>query len=212
MLASEAQLVVVDFESTGSIGELPSEPWQIGMVWFDRGRAVPERRFCSLLRIGDRPFNPYAPGRHAVLRQELRAAPLLAELWRDLSRWLEGRALAGHSVATERKFLEEAFPLHGLGPWVDTLELSRIAYPRAPSHGLEDLLDLLHLRRTVDEACPGLQPHDALFDAVACAALLEHLLGLPHWQNVSLEELSRARAVRNRPRSRVTGLRRPRDG
>jgi len=111
-----------------------------------------------------------------------------------LSAWLQDRPLAAHHAATERKFLEEAFPLHRLGPWVDTLELVRIAYPRHPTHRLEELVSVLGLGARVETLCPGLAPHDALYDAVACAAVLEHLLALPHWRGVTVDDLAAARS------------------
>jgi DNA polymerase-3 subunit epsilon len=194
MLASEAQFTVLDFESTGSVEGFTNEPWQIGMVFFASGRVVGDCSFSSLLRVGQRPFNPYAPGRHALVREELAVAPLLADLWPLLSSWLVGRALVAHHAGTERKFVGETFPLHGFGPWVDTLELARIAYPASPSHRLEDLTETLGLEPRLRERCSGLAPHDALYDAVACALLLEHLLGLPQWQGVSVADLAAARS------------------
>ena len=38
--------------------------------------------------------------------------------------------------------------------------------------------------------CPGRGPHDALYDAVACGALLLHLLRQPGWETLSAEELA----------------------
>ena len=194
MLASEAQFAVLDFESTGSVAGFANEPWQIGMVSFAAGRAAAECSYSSLLRVGRRPFNIYAPGRHALVRDELAVAPLLTDLWPVLSSWLLERPLVAHHAATEQKFLGEAFPLHRFGPWVDTLELARIAYPGRASHRLEDLVEALALGPRVRGLCPGLAPHDALFDAVACALLLEHLLSLPHWQGIGVADLVAARS------------------
>lgn len=194
MLACQVQFAVLDFESTGSVEAFANEPWQIGIVFLAAGRVEGSCAFSSLLRVGQRPFNPYAPGRHALVREELAAAPRLADLWPALSTWLLGRPLVAHHAATEQMFLGEAFPLHRFGPWVDTLELARIAYPRHPSHRLEDLVDAIGLGPRVRALCPGLAAHDALYDAVACAALLEHLLDLPHWQGVSVDDLAAARS------------------
>jgi DNA polymerase III epsilon subunit-like protein len=194
MLAGHVQFVVLDFESTGSVAALANEPWQIGIALLDAGRVAESHSFSSLLRVGRRPFNPYAPGRHALLRDELSTAPLLMDLWPVLSPWLLGRVLVAHHAAIEQKFLGEAFPLHHFGPWVDTLELARIAYPRSPSHRLEDLVDALGLTARVRGLCPHLAPHDALYDALACATLLEHLLALPHWQGLSVDDLVAARS------------------
>ena len=50
----------------------------------------------------------------------------------------------------------------------------------------------------------GLAPHDAEYDALAGASLLEYLLALPHWQGLSVEELASARA--GSPRARRRGV------
>lgn len=187
--AREVELVVLDFETTGVYQGFPSEPWQIGMVAFGNGSVRWEKRFASWLRVGDRPFNPHAPGRHAQVRDQLLAAPPLPILWPQLRAWLTGRALAAHNVATERTVLGQAFPMHAFGPWIDTLTLTRIAMPGRTSHRLEDLVTDLGLQPEIDEACPGLAPHDALYDAVAAARLLEYLLALPGWANLTIADL-----------------------
>ena len=194
MIAREANIVVIDFETTGRVGRLASEPWQIGMVSLVGGRLAADVMFDSFLRIGDRPFNPYAPGRHAQIRAQLRSAPTLPELWPQLSHWVQGRPLGAHNVATERKILREAFPLHVMGPWIDTLKLVRIAYPGLANHKLGDIIQDLDMAKQVGCLCPGRSLHDALYDAVACAVLLEHLLSLPGWERRSLEALARVRA------------------
>jgi DNA polymerase-3 subunit epsilon len=189
MLARDAEFVIIDFESTGSVEGYAVEPWQIGLIFFARGRVVTDCRYTSLLHIGARPFNPYTPGRHAVLRAELAAAAGLHDQWPTLRPWLTGRPLVAHHAATERKFLGEAFPLHPFGPWLDTLALSRAAYPRLRSHKLEDLTERLGLTPRVRTLCPDLEPHDALYDAVACGMLLEHILALPSWRDAELEDV-----------------------
>ena len=101
--------------------------------------------------------------------------------------------MAAHNAATERKYLQQAFPLHRCGPWIDTLKLARIAYPRLPSHALEDLATALRLTGQVQAACPGREPHDAVYDAVACAVLLVHLLGQDGWAHATVRALAAAR-------------------
>jgi len=203
MFASDATITVIDFEATGSVEGYPSEPWQVGIVVFRQGHPEIRESFSSLLQIGNRPFNPYAPGRHEELREEMQLAPSLPDLWPELKPMLHGRPLAAHNMGTEKKFLRQAFPLHPIGPWIDTLKLARLAYPDLSSHKLEDLLKSLDLTERVERMAPGLAPHDALYDAIACAVLLESLLTLPGWSEVSITGLSKvtpARYHRNRGR------------
>ena len=188
--ARSARFAVVDFETTGAVPGYPVEPWQVGVVRVCQGGVRPDESFETLLRVGDRPFNPRAPGRHAQLREQLAEAPSPGELWPVLATWLTGVPLVAHNAGTERSVLTRLAPLHRLGPWVDTLTLVRRAYPGLASKALEDVMDALGLTARVQALCPGREAHDALFDAFACAALLEHFLGLPGWERVTVEALA----------------------
>ncbi len=186
MLIRETCLTVLDFETTGSVPGFDTEPWQIGAVLLQNGR-VSSETFDSLIRVDiNRPFNAYAPGDHHKRRDEIAAAPGVSGVWKQLEPWVTGRPLVAHNIAVEKKFLRLMAPMHRFGPWVDTLKLARQAWPGAPTHKLEDLIDGLGLEPRVRERCPSGAPHDALYDAVACAALLEHLLAQPGWENLEI--------------------------
>lgn len=193
MRARDAIVTVLDFESTGAVRGFPDEPWQVGMVELRGGRTT-GRFLESHLRVAEgRPFNPYAPGRHAELRHALAVAPTPGELWPTWRPWLEGRPLAAHNVGTEKKFLRRAAPLHELGPWIDTLRLARRVRPDLDGHSLEEVAEALGVAGRARELCPGRAWHDALFDAFAGALVLEWCLALPGWENVSVEALARGR-------------------
>ena len=188
--ARDACFAVVDFETTGAVSGFAVEPWQIGIVRMRQGRVCCAEAFESLLRIGDRPFNPHAPGRHAQIRDRLAVAPTSSESWPEWVGWLTGVPLVAHNAGTERSMLKRLAPLHRLGPWVDTLELVRRAYPKLVSKALDDVVNALGLTARVQALCPGRGAHDALYDAFACAAVLEHLLQLPGWERVTVEALA----------------------
>lgn len=186
MLLSETMLTVLDFETTGSVPGFDTEPWQLGAVVLNQGK-VTTQTFESLIRVDiNRPFNAYAPGTHHKLRDEIAAAPTASTVWKKIEGWVIDRPLVAHNIGTEKKFLRKMAPLHRFGPWVDTLAISRKAYPNAPSHKLDDLIDGLKLASRVREFCSDRAPHDALYDAIACAVLLEHLLTLPGWDQLTL--------------------------
>ena len=190
MKARDVCLTVLDFETTGAVAGHPDEPWQVGMVELQAGR-VTGRYHESYLRVAAaRPFNPYAPGRHAEIRHVLAAAPPLADLWPVWRPWLEGRPLAAHNIGTEKKFLQRVAPLHEFGPWIDTLKLARRVRPDLEGHSLAEVCEALGLVGRARELCPGREWHDALFDAFASALVLERGLALPGWEDVSVEALS----------------------
>ena len=176
------EFTAIDFETTGSVPGWPNEPWQIGLYRFTLPPVgvcgVAPRTFSSLLRVSpDRPFNRFAPGRHSQLRSELAAAPTLAELWEEVAPLLKGRPLVAHNIGTERTILRAFAPLDRLGPWIDTLALSRSLIPGRASYALEDIVPDLGLADRVAALAPGLAPHDALYDAIACGELLRHYAG-----------------------------------
>jgi len=189
MLIRETTLTVLDFETTGSVPGFDTEPWQVGAIRLVNGRVDPSQTFESLIRVDiNRPFNAYAPGKHHKLREEIAVAPEVSKVWKKLEGWVTDRPLAAHNVATEKKFLRQMAPMHRFGPWVDTLALARQAWPKAPSHKLEDLTAGLKLEARVRELCPQGEAHDALYDAVACAVLLEHLLAQPGWGELMIAD------------------------
>lgn len=189
--ARDAVITALDFETTGAVAGWPVEPWQLGLVQIRQGRVDPSSARESLLRVdAGRPFNPRAPGRHASIRDELAVAPTLSDRWPELAPLFVGPALAAHNIGTERTLLTKQAPLHKLGPWVDTLALVRDAFPRLPSKALDDTIAALGLVDRVAAFCPGRAPHDALYDAFACAVLLEWLLALPGWEAVTLEAIA----------------------
>ncbi len=188
-LARHDTYTVLDFETTGVVQGYISEPWQIGAVTFKKGRILKHHKLNKLLKVGDRPFNLYAPGRHQELRPRLKRAKQLSEYWEKLQPLLLNRPLVAHNIGTEKKVLRNAFPIHQFGPWIDTLKLSRLAYPTLPSHKLEALVYYLDLQDRINDFCPELVAHDAYYDAVASAALLEKLLATKAWKQVTTQDL-----------------------
>ena len=191
MAIFDAHITVLDYETTGSLSRYANEPWQIGMVSLTGGKVDPDSMFESLLCVdANRPFNPHAPGRHSVLRDEIAVAPTPQELWPGIMGRLTALPLCAHNVATEKKFTRLMAPMHQFGPWIDTLKIARKVWPGCPSYALEDLVVMFDLKSRVDALCPEKEAHDALYDAVASAMLLEHLLKQPGWESVTVGEIA----------------------
>lgn len=187
-------MAAIDFETTGSAPGFLNSPWQIGIVPIVDGRLCPEEAFTALLRVpAEQPFNPMTPGRWAQLREELAVSPTLPELWEQLRPMLSGIPLVAHNAATERSILRQYLPLEEFGPWIDTLAISRRAYPALGDYKLENLVPALGLEQEFSAHCPGLAPHDALYDAFACGALLTSLLQAPGWDQATIANLTSLR-------------------
>lgn len=183
----EAELTVLDYECTGAVSGFDDEPWQLGLVSVKEGKVIPDSMAESLIQIApDRPFNPHAPGRYALIRDELACAPTMEQVWAQMKQRLTSYPLCAHNISTEKKQTRKLAPMHSFGPWIDTLKLARMAWPEAPSFALDVLTEWLGLLPKVERYCPQRTAHDALYDAVASACLLEHLLSAPQWQHVLL--------------------------
>lgn len=191
MAIFDAEIIVLDFETTGSVSGFPVEPWQIGMVSLKQGKVDPSTLFESLIRVDpNRPFNPHAPGRHALLREAIAQAPSVDELWNQQKHKITGVPLCAHNIATEKKCMRILAPMHRFGIWIDTLRIARKVWPGCSSYALEELIITLGLKSVVDQFCPCREAHDALYDAVASAVLLQHLLEQPGWNGTTVQELA----------------------
>ena len=102
-------------------------------------------------------------------------------LWPEIKRRLSGNIIVAHGHGTEKRFLR-AFPSHGFGPWVDTLHLSRAAYPSFNNYSLSYLCTQLDLVDEINHSCHlkleknTITWHDALFDSIASIILLKHII------------------------------------
>ena len=68
-------------------------------------------------------------------------------LWPAFRSRLAGAVVVAHSAGTEKRFLR-TFPMHGFGPWLDTVVLARRAWPNLPDYSLEALITNFGLRWT----------------------------------------------------------------
>lgn len=166
------EFAAIDFESAGTAPGLTDEPVQIAVVHLVDGEIRPG--FSSYLRPS-RPVTWAAASVHGLTDDLLASAPALNDLWPQVRGALRGRWLVAHGAATEKRFLR-AFPLHGFGPWIDTLALTRKLYPSLPSHALGDVVASLGLSDSPELSGPGFRWHDAVCDAAASLVILRHVI------------------------------------
>lgn len=165
----------VDFESAGEAPGRSDEPVQVGLAVWRGGDQSPGDFFRSLIR-SEVKITAAARKVHGIRDHHLEGAPDIGSLWPEFRARLSGAVVVAHGAGTEKRFLR-CFPLHGFGPWIDTLPVARALLPGLPDHGLGTVLAALGLEAETQALCPGLAWHDALFDAVACLVFLRHVVG-----------------------------------
>jgi DNA polymerase-3 subunit epsilon len=166
----------LDFESAG---ERPNEagiPVQLGVVWME-GLSVSSESFYRSYLKTSRPVTWTARQIHGITDEDLRDAPELLSLWPELKQRLGGRWMVAHGVGTEKRYLR-AFPMHGFGPWIDTLTLSRKILTGRSSYALSELAGELSLEAEARALLPYFRWHEALSDALASLLLLKKLIEL----------------------------------
>ncbi|MCW1921736.1 3'-5' exonuclease [Luteolibacter arcticus] len=173
MTIGDCRFAAIDFESAGAARGRTDVPVQVGLATWSPAAGHGER-FMSYL-ASDAPITWSARKVHGIRDEDLHGAPPLLALWPQMKKHLAGAVVVAHGKGTEKRFLR-AFPGHGFGPWVDTLLLSRAAWPDLPDHSLSALCEGCGLAPVLESHHSGGRWHDALYDALASLLLLEHLI------------------------------------
>jgi len=185
MIASHT-FAAIDFESAGAAKGKTDVPVQIGMALWSHKNGYHDT-FVSYLR-SERPVTWSAQKVHGITNADLAGAPSLMTLWPEVKHRLGGHVVVAHGHGTEKRYLR-AFPGHGFGPWVDTLQLSRAAWPELESHALGEVCAHFQLTDKINALVPEKTWHDALYDAAASLVLLEHLIAEFRLESSPLEIL-----------------------
>jgi DNA polymerase-3 subunit epsilon len=151
----------------------------LGMLPVRHGVIRLAESYETLVRPEDgREIRPESVRAHQLLRGEVREAPPLGEVLREVERRLREGALLVHFQAIDVQFLKGAFQRCGLKwpapPVVDTAELihklarrRRFLAPDQPADGPSTNLS----KARAQHGLPEYQAHDALTDAIATAEL-----------------------------------------
>ncbi len=175
-LVREVSFAALDFESAGERANEAGVPVQIGIARMECLLPQRETFYRSYLKT-ERPVTWSAQQIHGITNEDLKGAPELLSLWPELKQRLGGRWIVAHGAGTEKRFLR-AFPLHGFGPWIDTLTLSRKILPGRKSYALSDLAAEFDLETEARPQLPDFRWHEALSDALASLLLLKKLIEL----------------------------------
>lgn len=168
----DAAWAAIDFESAGAAPGRSDEPVQVGMAVMRGGEMTGFFRsyIQSPVRVTRR-----ARAVHGIADADIASAPTMSALWPEYKMRLAGAVVVAHGAGTEKRFLR-AFPLHGFGPWLDTLAMARAFLPDLPDHSLGAVTRALGAEEEVLALCPEHGWHDALFDAVACLVILRRIV------------------------------------
>jgi len=171
--------IIIDLETSG-LDACTDEIIEIGAVRLVED-GTPEAEFSTLVKPSQQ-VSAHITAITGISNAMLESAPCLKDVLPSLLSFCgESPCLVAHNANFDREFLRLWLPPW---PWLDTLELSRIAFPMARRHSLAFLCQWLDIENTA--------AHRALADALATAVLFrkiqEALLAFPPvvWQNMLL--------------------------
>lgn len=146
---------------------------------------------------------------HGLAAEGLKKEPYFASEWERFAGMRESGPLAAHFAPVENSLLRKVWPYvrqvpdfarpgrgsTEWGPWIDTGQLYPQAFPQYGSYRLGDLIQRNGLQIELDclarVFCPveRRRYHAALYDALAGALLLLHLLRQPSWADATIPRL-----------------------
>ena len=187
MRIDQIRFAAIDFEGAGAAPGRSDEPVQVAIAHLADGQI--REALTSYVRP-TQPVTWVAQKVHGITDEMVADAPPFVELWPRIRDAMQGCWIVAHGAATEKRFLR-VFPFHTFGPWVDTLALTRAAYPLLTSHALGDVICSLGLKEAAEISTEGFRWHDAACDAVASLVLLRHLVGVCRLHDADPEILRR---------------------
>jgi ATP-dependent DNA helicase DinG len=201
---------VVDLETTGHSPAKGDRMIQIAIVFIRDGEIG--EKYVRFVNPGQK-IPAFIRQLTAISDEDVKDAPFFDEIAAEVAHLLEGTVFIAHNTDFDLSFLQSEFARCGVAKWtgkkIDTVELSKILIPSAPSYRLQDITEELGI--------PLGSAHRADDDAEATAklflicmdklnALPEDTLNLLHRRSFRLksdfstlfyEALKRARTKRS---------------
>jgi len=182
------KFVVVDLETTGHASAKDDKIIEIGIVTIENGEIV--EQYSTFLNP-QRKIPPFITNLTGISEQDVSNAPIFSEVAAAIRSKFEGACLIAHNVPFDLGFLNDELKAAGQNklecPVLDTVELSRILHPQAPSYKLSQIAEHLGIFHDA--------PHRALADAFVTARLFltlrEKLSSLPVETIVHLGKLQK---------------------
>lgn len=180
------KFVIIDVETTGVSFEKGDRIIQVAYVMIENKQIV--ERYSSYVQP-ERSIPRFIQTLTNITEKQVKEAPLFAEIAPKLLEALDGAFFVAHNVEFDLQFINAELEAAGYeafqGPILDTVELSRIAFPTASGFKLSQLSEGLSVNHD--------QPHRADSDAEATAELfiqiVEKLKNLPYETLVQLDKL-----------------------
>lgn len=176
--------VVIDLETTGNSPKKGDKIIQIAAVVIENNQIV-DRYMSFVNPLQKIPL--FIEQLTGITNEMVEHAPTFDEIVKDIYTLLKDSFFVAHNVYFDLSFLQEEFIRCGYqfsGPVIDTVELSRMAFPTEKSYKLSDLSEEFQMNHE--------NPHRADSDAEATALLFLHILKkLNDLPLITLQQLSK---------------------
>lgn len=147
--------VVIDVETTG-LDNAQCEIIEMAAIRVVDGRI--DERFDELVRPSSLSIPPSITQLTGIKKGWLKRARMFPEVYASFSAVAGDLPVVGHNVSFDVGFIDAATTAHGLGRYepvtCDTLELSRMLFPKRKRHRLKDTFS----------ACAAAKGEDIVFD------------------------------------------------
>ncbi|MFD2630663.1 ATP-dependent DNA helicase DinG [Oceanobacillus kapialis] len=158
------RFVVIDLETTGHSAAKRDKIIEVGIVVIEQNEIVDS--YGTFLNPG-KSIPDFISSLTGIKDKDVKDAPTFEERAEEIQALFEDSYLIAHNVPFDMGFINAEFAAVGMkllkNPVLDTVEMARILYPKAPSYKLGQLADHLGIHHE--------DPHRALSDAYVTAKL-----------------------------------------
>ncbi|MBP1949590.1 ATP-dependent DNA helicase DinG [Virgibacillus litoralis] len=160
----DEKFVVIDLETTGHFPAEHDKIIEVGIVVIQNNEITDE--FSSFFNP-NMPIPSFITNLTGITDHDVQDAPMFEEKAQEIINLFDNSYLIAHNVPFDLGFLNEELASNGYrqlsNSVIDTVELSRMLYPKAPSYKLGQLAEHLQIMHN--------DPHRALSDAYVTAKL-----------------------------------------
>lgn len=182
------KFVIIDLETTGQSPDNGDRIIEVGIVVVEDDKIV--TTYSSLINP-EQEISSFISNLTNITNEDVIEAPTFAEKAEEIRRFFKDAYFVAHNVPFDFRFLNEEFNRINLpalrNKTIDTVEISRILFPQAPSYKLSELATYLHIEHD--------NPHRALDDAIVTAKvflkLKKKFMKLPYETVTHLLKLER---------------------